>query len=69
VDVPVLNATGEQLITVEMLASEIDDLEVMNDPSEFPDEENWLVFDGQGQDGPAVGYIKPNGEISWICQG
>jgi hypothetical protein len=65
--------TKKQQETVQMLQSIIDNLEVIVDeysPS-FEDicngeTDSWLVFEGEGVDGPNVGYIKPNGEISWI---
>ena len=66
--------TDAQRSTVEMLASVVDSLETA--PwSEFhrptQGEDGWLVFVGRwnSQDGPAVGYIKPDGQVDWICGG
>lgn len=64
--------TKEQTETVEMLTSLVDNLEVApwseyHRPTQGDD--GWFVFEGEGQDGPAVGYIKPDGEVSWICGG
>lgn len=53
---------AKQRATVELLMSRIEVNEVV--PDEYSDA---LVFDGTSVDGPAVGYIEPNGEVSWIC--
>ena len=60
--------TKAQEQTVDMLTSYVEDLEVAP-LAEDDDPEPVLVFEGQGQDGPSVGYIEVDGQVTWICQG
>jgi len=57
-------ATPKQVETVGNLHSIIEDLEVEQD-IDFPMD---LIFAGQGQDGPCLGYIKPDGTVSWLVE-
>lgn len=56
----------EQRKTYEMLLSRIDNLVVVED--EYSDD-GALVFEGDGVDGPSVGYIEPDGKVCWMCCG
>lgn len=57
--------------TIEMLLSEIDCLEVaaVEDMAYRAQDAGVLVFDGQGVDGPSVGYIELDGKVTWIAGG
>jgi hypothetical protein len=59
-----MDATEAQRETIEMLQSETDNLEVEPDT-----QSNDLVFSGDGIDGPVVGYINPQGNVSWLVGG
>jgi hypothetical protein len=64
--------TKAQAETVEMLASEVDNLEVARLADQalgLPEDGDTLVFEGEGVDGPAVGHIDPDGRVFWICGG
>lgn len=58
--------TTEQAKTVDMLLSHIENLNVVRDEYSH---DGALVFDGDGVDGPCVGYIEPDGKVSWLCNG
>jgi len=55
-----------QAETVDMLLSYIDNLNVVEDEYST---DGALVFDGDGVDGPCVGYINPDGTVSWMANG
>ena len=59
-----MDATEAQRETIEMLQSETDNLEVEADT-----QSNDLVFSADGVDGPVVGYINPQGRVSWLVGG
>lgn len=56
---------AEQAKTIDCLLSMVDNLTVV------PDECNdgALVFEGDGIEGPCIGYIEPDGKVSWLVQG
>lgn len=60
-----MTQTEQQKKTLEMLASRIDNIEVVED-ADLPGE---LAFAGDGVDGLEVGNIAPDGKISWIVGG
>lgn len=55
---------AEQNKTLDMLRSEIDNLEWVG--GDHADE---IVFQGDGVDGPSMGYIDLDGKVDWICGG
>lgn len=57
---------AEQAKTVDMLLSHIENLNVVKD--DYSDD-GALVFDGEGIDGPCVGYIEPDGRVTWTVNG
>jgi hypothetical protein len=62
--------TKAQAETVEMLASEVDNLVVAPIREQalgLPEDGDTLVFEGESQDGPAVGHIDPDGKVFWIA--
>jgi len=64
--------TKAQAETVELLEGEIDNLVVENLSVQalgLPEDGETLVFEGEGQDGPAVGHIDPDGKVFWIAGG
>lgn len=64
--------TDAQRSTVEMLASVVDSLVVeplREQALGLPEDGDDLVFEGEGQNGPAVGYIDTAGKVDWICGG
>lgn len=56
--------TKEQKETVEMLSSQLDNLQVIG-----PAANGECVFEGEGVDGPSVGYIRKDGKIDWLVNG
>lgn len=58
--------TEEQAKTVEYLLSHVDNLNVVRD--EYSDD-GALCFDGDGVDGPCIGYIEPDGKVNWMVDG
>lgn len=56
----------EQAKTVDMLLSHVENLSV-NRNDEFDD--GALVFEGDGVDGPCVGYVEVDGSVTWIANG
>ena len=55
----------EQSETVCMLLDTVENLTVTK--SEYDD--GALVFEGQGIDGPVLGWIELDGHVAWICGG
>lgn len=56
----------KQKEVIQLLESQIDDLEI--ESSEYAEDKE-LIFSGDGIDGPALGYIEFNGNVTWICGG
>ena len=54
-----------QMETLEMLTSQIDNLETAEDETD----DGVFVFSGDGVDGPSVGYIEIDGQVTWITGG
>jgi len=63
-DCPVCTMNAEQKETFEILLS-ICEVQTLA----FVDDEKAIVFEGEGQDGPCVGYIEIDGKVSWIVAG
>lgn len=71
-DCPICQMNKEQKETFEMLLSQIDNLEVQWDymlTEKGVENTKTIVFSGDGQDGPSVGYIEIDGKVSWLCAG
>jgi len=58
-------ANQDQKDTIEMIVSYVEDI-LFGKENKF---DNAIVFEGEGIDGPAIGYIEIGGEVTWICGG
>lgn len=57
-----VDATDEQYRTYEGLCSLVDNLQIAQNDQDG----GAIVFEGDGADGPALGYIETDGTVSWI---
>lgn len=55
--------TAAQVATLDKLTSYIDDLSSWEDDRDG----GAVVFEGDAPDGPAMGYVEPDGEITWVA--
>jgi hypothetical protein len=58
----VLRMNENQLEAVDQLVSELDDLKITGEHKAS----KTFVFSGDSADGPAVGYINPDGSVEYI---
>jgi hypothetical protein len=60
-----IDVTHAQAETLAVLASVVEIKEIAKDDMD----EGAVVFDGDGVDGPALGYVETDGACTWIVGG
>jgi hypothetical protein len=55
-----VNPTPKQQKTIDMLLSRLDDMEME------PESDGSIIVQGVSSDGPMLGYIETNGQMTWL---
>lgn len=60
-----IQVTSSQAETIQLLTGMMDRIKIAKDDLDG----GAVVFEGDGQDGPCIGYVETTGVVTWIVQG